>query len=81
MPADGMDWHPRDELLTFEELTRIATVCVERFGFDSIRLTGGEPTVRANVVDVVRQIAETPGIQSLSIANQAPKSLLSLFRG
>jgi cyclic pyranopterin phosphate synthase len=57
MPADGMDWHPRDELLTFEELTRIATVCVERFGFDSIRLTGGEPTVRAHLPVLVAQLA------------------------
>lgn len=52
-----MDWHPRDELLTFEELTRIATVCVERFGFDSIRLTGGEPTVRARLPVLVEQLA------------------------
>ncbi len=57
MPAEGMDWHPRDELLTFEELTRIATVCVERFGFDSIRLTGGEPTVRARLHVLVEQLA------------------------
>jgi cyclic pyranopterin phosphate synthase len=57
MPAEGMDWHPRDELLTFEELTRIATVCVTRFGFDSIRLTGGEPTVRAHLPVLVEQLA------------------------
>src|SRR6478672_1752990 len=57
MPAEGMDWHPRDELLTFEELTRIATVCVQRFGFDSIRLTGGEPTVRAGLPVLVEQLA------------------------
>ena len=57
MPADGMVWHPRDELLTFEELTRIARVCVERFGFDSIRLTGGEPTVRAHLPVLVEQLA------------------------
>jgi cyclic pyranopterin phosphate synthase len=57
MPAEGMVWHPRDELLTFEELTRVARICVERFGFDSIRLTGGEPTVRANLVVLVEQLA------------------------
>ena len=49
MPEEGMDWLPRDELLTFEEIERIARVLVERFGFDSIRLTGGEPTVRAHL--------------------------------
>ena len=39
-----MHWLPRDELLTYEEIARIARVCVERFGFEAIRLTGGEPT-------------------------------------
>ena len=57
MPEEGMQWHPRDELLTFEELTRVATVCVERFGFDSIRLTGGEPTVRARLPLLVEQLS------------------------
>jgi cyclic pyranopterin phosphate synthase len=57
MPAEGMDWLPRDQLLTFEELTRVAQVCVERFGFDGIRLTGGEPTVRAHLPRLVEQLA------------------------
>ncbi|MCB0963513.1 MAG: GTP 3',8-cyclase MoaA [Acidimicrobiales bacterium] len=58
MPAEGMEWHPRDQLLTFEELARVARVCVERFGFDSIRLTGGEPTVRARLPVLVGLLAE-----------------------
>jgi cyclic pyranopterin phosphate synthase len=57
MPEEGMQWLPRDQLLTFEELTRVATVCVERFGFESIRITGGEPTVRANLPELVRRLA------------------------
>ena len=60
MPAEGMVWRPREELLTFEEITRIATVCVERFGFDSIRLTGGEPTVRAHLSRLVQSLAQLP---------------------
>ena len=36
-------------------------------GFDKIRLTGGEPTVRAKVVDLVREIADTPGVQHLTM--------------
>src|SRR6478735_903624 len=58
MPAEGMDWLPREDLLTYEELVRIARVCVERFGFDGIRLTGGEPTVRAHLPVLVRQLGE-----------------------
>ncbi len=57
MPAEGMPWLPRDELLTYEELTRIARICVERFGFDGIRLTGGEPTVRAHLPVLVEKLA------------------------
>ncbi|HEX2191844.1 MAG TPA: GTP 3',8-cyclase MoaA [Acidimicrobiales bacterium] len=57
MPAEGLDWLPRSELLTFEEITRVARVCVERFGFGSIRLTGGEPTVRAELHFLVAALA------------------------
>jgi GTP 3',8-cyclase len=58
MPEEGMKWLPRDEVLTFEEITRIARVCVERFGFDGIRVTGGEPTVRAHLPVLVGMLAE-----------------------
>ncbi len=57
MPAEGMVWQPREHLLTFEEIERIARVCVDRFGFDSIRLTGGEPTVRARLPLLVAKLA------------------------
>jgi cyclic pyranopterin phosphate synthase len=57
MPAGGLDWVPRSELLSFEEIERVARVCVERFGFDGIRLTGGEPTVRAHLATLVAQLA------------------------
>jgi len=58
MPEEGMKWLPREELLTYEELTRVAKVCVERFGFESIRITGGEPTVRAHLPVLVRRLAD-----------------------
>jgi cyclic pyranopterin phosphate synthase len=47
----------REDLLTYEELTRVARVCVERFGFNGIRLTGGEPTVRANLPVLIEQLS------------------------
>ena len=50
-----MQWMPRSEILTFEEIERLARICVERFGFDGIRLTGGEPTVRAHITRLVRE--------------------------
>jgi cyclic pyranopterin phosphate synthase len=57
MPAEGMTWLPREELLTFEEIERVARVCVERFGFESIRITGGEPTVRAHLPVLVEKLS------------------------
>jgi GTP 3',8-cyclase len=57
MPEEGMQWLPRSEVLTFEEIERIARVCVERFGLDSVRLTGGEPTVRAHLPVLVGKLA------------------------
>lgn len=57
MPHEGMQWLPRSEILTYEEIERIARVCVERYGFGSIRLTGGEPTVRAHLPVLVGRLA------------------------
>jgi cyclic pyranopterin phosphate synthase len=57
MPEEGMQWVPRDEVLTFEEIERLARLFVERFGFESIRLTGGEPTVRAHLPTLVRALS------------------------
>ena len=56
MPAEGMTWIDRGEVLTYEEIGRIARVFVERFGVDSIRLTGGEPTVRAHLPRLVSML-------------------------
>jgi cyclic pyranopterin phosphate synthase len=60
MPEEGMAWVPRSEVLTFEEMERIARVMVERYGIDSIRLTGGEPTVRAHLPVLVEKLAALP---------------------
>jgi cyclic pyranopterin phosphate synthase len=57
MPQEGMPWLGREELLTYEEQARIVRVCVERFGFESVRITGGEPTVRAHLPRLVAMLA------------------------
>jgi cyclic pyranopterin phosphate synthase len=57
MPEEGMTWLPRSEVLTFEEIERISRVMVERYAVDSIRLTGGEPTVRARLPVLVSRLA------------------------
>ncbi|MGI9607201.1 MAG: GTP 3',8-cyclase MoaA [Acidimicrobiales bacterium] len=57
MSEEGMEWMPRDELLTFEEIERVAGLLVQNYGVDSIRLTGGEPTVRAHLPLLVEKLA------------------------
>jgi cyclic pyranopterin phosphate synthase len=57
MPEEGMTWLPRTEVLSYEELHRVARICVERFGVDGIRLTGGEPTVRAHLPVLIEKLA------------------------
>ena len=58
MPEEGMDWTPREELLTFEEIERLASLLVKKFGIESIRLTGGEPTVRANLSKLIEKLSK-----------------------
>ncbi len=60
MPHEEMHWLPRTEILTFEEIERLARVFVERFGLSSVRVTGGEPTVRARLPELVAQLARLP---------------------
>ena len=57
MPEEGLDWLPPEELLTFDEIIRIATVCARRFGFEAFRLTGGEPLLRPRLTELVAAMA------------------------
>ena len=62
MPAEGMPWLPKEQLLTYEEITRFAGVCLS-LGVTGIRLTGGEPTVRADLPVLVRMLHDlAPGL-------------------
>jgi cyclic pyranopterin phosphate synthase len=62
MPAEGLAWLPKDEVLTFEELTRLLGIFVD-LGVRSLKITGGEPTVRADLPTLVRMFREAgPGL-------------------
>ena len=66
MPAEGLDWLPRDEVLSFEEIARLVRV-LAAMGVSEVRLTGGEPLVRRDVPELVRMLAATPGVDDLSL--------------
>lgn len=66
MPAIGMRFAPRAELLTDDEILAVVRASA-KIGFSKMRLTGGEPTVRPHVADIVRGIAHTPGVDDVAM--------------
>jgi len=70
MPADGLPWLERDEVLSFEEIERLVGLFV-RLGFEDVRLTGGEPLVRRDFPRLVAMLAAVPGIEDLSLTTNA----------
>jgi cyclic pyranopterin phosphate synthase len=66
MPAEGLDWLQRTEVLTFEEIERLATI-LAAMGVFHVRLTGGEPLVRRDVPDLVERLVKVPGLTDLAL--------------
>jgi cyclic pyranopterin phosphate synthase len=66
MPARGLDWMPRAQVLSYEEVVRLVGIFAS-MGVTRIRLTGGEPTLRRGIVDLVSMIAGIEGISDLSM--------------
>ena len=66
MPAEGLPLSPRSELLSFEEIIKLAK-CLVGLGVDKIKLTGGEPLARKGVVDLVKGLSELSGLKDLGL--------------
>ncbi|HEY0865807.1 MAG TPA: GTP 3',8-cyclase MoaA [Fimbriimonas sp.] len=64
MPPEGIPWREREEILTYEEIVRLARLFAS-MGVDKIRLTGGEPTVRKGLETLIGDLARIPGVRSL----------------
>jgi GTP 3',8-cyclase len=70
MPADGLPWLDRAEVLTFEEIERLVRVMAD-MGVEDIRLTGGEPLVRREFPRLVAMLARIDGVRDLSLTTNA----------
>ena len=70
MPMRGLSFVPSPELLTAEEIETVAQAAVQ-VGFHKFRLTGGEPTLRPDIVEIVRRIAATPGVEDVAMTTNA----------
>ena len=66
MPADGLPWLDREEILRFEEIERLVRVLVET-GIEDVRLTGGEPLARRDFPRLVAMLTGIPGLRDLSV--------------
>ncbi|MFQ5746851.1 MAG: GTP 3',8-cyclase MoaA [Gemmatimonadota bacterium] len=70
MPVEGLDWIPKPEVLTYEEIREIV-VQMAGLGLERVRLTGGEPLVRRDLPSLVAMLAEVPGIRDLALSTNA----------
>src|SRR5437016_13673801 len=66
MPAEGLEWLRRDEILSFEEIERLVRIFAA-LGIEEVRLTGGEPLVRRDLPQLVRMLAAIDGVRDLSL--------------
>jgi len=66
MPEEGMQWLNRKEILSFEEILRLAKLFIT-LGINKIRLTGGEPTLRKDLTQLIGMLAPLPGLKDLSM--------------
>ena len=70
MPPDGVEWKAHEQVLSLEEIERFAAIAAGE-GISKIRLTGGEPLVRLGIVDHVRRLRETTGIEAIALTTNA----------
>jgi cyclic pyranopterin phosphate synthase len=78
MPEDEYVWLPRASILSFEEVERVVRVFA-RLGVTKLRLTGGEPLLRADLAELVRRLALVPGIADLALTTNG--LLLARYAG
>ncbi len=67
MPEDGVRWLPKDDILSFEEIADVVRAAIDVHGIRRFKLTGGEPTVRHNIVELVHLLRRIDGIEDLSL--------------
>ncbi len=67
MPLEGLDWLPKNDILSFEEITEVVRQLAP-LGLKRIRLTGGEPTIRPDLTSLVRMLKSIPEIEDISLS-------------
>jgi cyclic pyranopterin phosphate synthase len=70
MPEEGLPWLARREILDYEEITAIVQV-MAAMGLKRLRITGGEPLVRRDLITLIRALAAVPGIEDIALSTNA----------
>ena len=72
MPKEGLQWLPKAEILTYEEITEVVRQ-LSPLGLRRLRITGGEPTIRPDLESLVRQLRSIPGIEDIALSTNGAK--------
>ena len=72
MPEQGLDWLPRPQILSYEEITAVVGQLAP-LGLKRLRLTGGEPTIRPDLTTLIRMLREVPGIEDIALSTNGVK--------
>ncbi len=70
MPKEAMEWAPKAEILSYEEIIRLTEIFVS-LGINKLRVTGGEPMVRRDLESLIERLAPLPGVQDLAMTTNA----------
>jgi len=70
MPKEAMEWQPKAEILTYEEIIKLTEVFVG-LGLTKLRVTGGEPMVRRDLESLIERLAKIPGVEDLAMTTNA----------
>ena len=73
MPEEGVRWLPQEQILSFEEICEVVKAAIQIHGIRRFKLTGGEPTVRHGLVDLVAMLRRIEGIEDLSLTTNGQR--------
>ncbi len=72
MPQEGLQWLPKAEILTYEEITEVVRQ-LSPLGLRRLRITGGEPTIRPDLESLIRQLRSIPGIEDIALSTNGAR--------
>jgi cyclic pyranopterin phosphate synthase len=72
MPAEGLPWLPKHDILSYEEITAIVRQLAPH-GLRRLRITGGEPTIRPDLLSLIRMLKSVPGIEDIALSTNGVK--------